>query len=81
MPLRKTGLLSRNTELEPSSMESVPDGLNRDGYASSTSLLSNPPGRCWSNGKTVSERGVGDKSILGTGLPKRGRSLTSPDAA
>ena len=33
VPLRKTGLLSRNTGLEPSSMESVPDGLNRDGYA------------------------------------------------
>ena len=47
-------------------MESVPDGLNRDGYASSTSLLSNPPGRRWSIGKTVSEFGVGDKSILGT---------------
>ena len=41
-------------------MESVPDGLNRDGYASSTSLLSNPPGRRWSIGKTVSKRGVGD---------------------
>ena len=66
MPLRKTGLLSRNTGLEPSSMESVPDGLNRDGYASSTSLLSNPPGRRWSIGKTVSERGVGDKSMFGT---------------
>ena len=60
MPLRKTGLLSRNTGLEPSSMESVPDGLNREGYASSTSLLSNLPGRRWSIGKTVSERGVGD---------------------
>ena len=66
MPLRKTGLLSRNTGPEPSSMKSVPDGLNRDGYASSTSLLSTPPGRRWSIGKTVSERGVGDKSILGT---------------
>ena len=65
-------------------MESVPDGLNRDEYASSTSL-SNPPGRRWSIGKTVSEHGVGDKSILGMvrclGLPERGRSLTSPDAA
>ena len=47
-------------------MESVPDGFNRGGYASSTSLLSNPPGRRWSIGKTVSDRGVGDKSILGT---------------
>ena len=47
-------------------MESVPDGLNRDGYASSISLLSNPPGRRWSIGKMVSERDVGDKSILGT---------------
>ena len=35
-------------------------------YASSISLFSNPPGRRWSIGKTVSERGVGDKSILGT---------------
>ena len=51
--------------LEPRSTESFPDGLNRDGYASSTSLLSNPPGRRWSIGKTVSERGIGDKSILG----------------
>ena len=66
MPLRKAGLLSRNTGLEPSSMESVLDGLNRDGYASSTSLLSNPSGRRWSIGKTVYEHGVGDKSILGT---------------
>ena len=47
-------------------MESVPDGLNRDRYASSTSLLLNPPSHRWSIGKTVSERGVGDKSILGT---------------
>ena len=58
--------LSRNMGIERRSMESVPDGLNRDGYASSTSLLSNPTGRRWSIGKTVSERGVGDKSILGT---------------
>ena len=48
------------------SKESVPDGLNRDGYDSSTSLLSNPPCRRWRIGKIVSERGVGDKSILGT---------------
>ena len=41
------------TRDEPSSMESVPDGLNRDGYASSTSLLSNPPGRRWSIGKRI----------------------------
>ena len=84
MPLRKNGLFSRNTLLN-SSMDSVPVGLNGDGYVSSTSLLSNPHGRHFNIGKTVSKRGIGDKSILSTtcrlSLPECWRSLTSSDAA
>ena len=66
-------------------MESVPDGLNRDGYASSTSLLSNPPGRRWSIGKrflsVVLVISRSSARFVALGLPEHGRSLTSPDAA
>ena len=60
-------------------MDSVPDGLNREAYASSTSLLWNPHGHHLSICKTVSKRDIIDKSILGTACcPKTFLSVGDP---